>query len=522
MNVRSSSKNVVLLREKCSALSRSKVLLRFASYHAIAKALTLLIAIGCLPILLFSLPSNNAAHTNAMAAPDGLRKRKDIREVEMSPEELKTLRHAFFMLKKAPKTCDDPDAQTEYDCWAAYHNNFELYGCRHGSDLFWPWHRYHLVEFEKALRSSDPTHPDRVSSVTLPYWNWSQPPSGKFFPKAVEQKELLPGEYYPEDCPDATQKCINPLWVDGRRDARECQAIKPDCIQESLQLPMWREFGGGERTGQMSDFELQAHNFMHSKYIDGLMANPTTATRDPIYWFFHAFIDNVWDQWQVRHQADPCAATAVPNPTRALQIGDWPPANVQFQTVLCTKELGYEYVPFGVVTIAALPSCPAPRAGCQMQTPETPITLNAPATINSTPNKAEFRLTGVTVPSDFSYDAWIFFHPASEPYQPDEKTFADKYIATYFVVWRHAHNTSHARHNNPADQLSTIDIDLDVTNKLPQLVAKKFVATIVFAPSNSKERTARLALHRDVDFKQASLILTSDNKSQTIPLTLRR
>jgi tyrosinase len=495
------------------------------SAHVSAIGVVVLAVFTLLSVISFSKTASKANPAAVVPVPEELRKRKDIREIENSPDELKNLRHAFFMLKKKAKTCDDSDAQTDYDCWAAYHNNFERYGCRHGSDLFWPWHRYHLAEFEKALRSSDPANPERVASVTLPYWNWSQTASGKFFPKSVEQKELIAGEYYPEDCPDATQRCINPLWVEGRRDASECQSIKTECIQETLQLPTWRAFAGGEKTGQMSDFESQAHNFMHSQYIGGPMANPTTATEDPIYWLFHAYIDNVWDQWQTIHQPDPCSPTNVPNPARPLRIGDWPPISAQFQTVLCTKTLGYQYAPFGPPTIAALQNCPPPRAGCQTQTPETRVALSASAAIGSKLDKAEFKLSGVTIPADFSYGAWILLHPSSVQYRPNDKEFVDKYIATYFVVWRHGKHTKHKMHSR-AEQLSTIDVDLDVTNKLRELVqagnGKRLAATILFSPSNKKERSSPLVVRRDFSFSQASLIIADGKSSRTIPLTLRR
>jgi hypothetical protein len=490
-----------------------------------AKVIFIVVLVLMLTVVPFSQTASKTTSWGTGPVTEELRKRKDIREVENSPDELKNLRHAFFMLKKKAKTCEDPEAQNDYDCWAAYHNNFERYGCRHGIDLFWPWHRYHLVEFEKALRNSDPANPERVAEVTLPYWNWSQNPSGRFFPKSVEQKELLPGEYYPEDCPDATQPCINPLWVDGRRDTTECQSIKSECIQEAVQLPTWREFGGGERTGQMSDFESQAHNFMHSRYIGGPMANPQTATQDPIYWFFHSYIDNVWDQWQTIHQPDPCSLTNVPNPARPLRIGDWPPQNAQFQSVLCTRTLGYQYSAFGPPTIAALQSCPPPRAGCQAQNPETLVVLNSSTLIAGGLKKAEVKLSGVTIPSDFSYDASILLHPASLHYQPGNKEFVDKYIATYFVVWRHGKHATHMADRH-AEQLSMVEVQLDVTDKLRDLLktesVKNLAATIVFSPSNSKERSSPLVFRRDLSFSRAALIVNNGYSSKVIPLTPRK
>lgn len=463
----------------------------------------------CLVSVATPIPVNSTKNRAAGPA-DELRIRKDIREIENSTTELKNLRHAFLMLKKNPKTCSDPNAKNEYDCWAAYHNNFDLYGCRHNLDLFWPWHRYHLSEFEQALRASDPANPERVANVTLPYWNWSQRPSGRFFPKSVEQRELLPGEYYPEDCPDTTKPCLNPLWIDGRREATECQSIKAECIQEAVRLETWREFGGGERAGQTSDFELQAHNFMHSRYIGGAMADPLTASKDPIYWFFHSYIDFVWDQWQVAHQTDQCDIRNIPNATRVLRIGDWPPASTQFQSVACTKNLGYKYATFGPIPAAALPSCPPPRAGCAAQNPETLVSFNSFKVANEF-NRAQIKLSGVSIPADFSYDAAILIHPASSSYKPGNTAFLDKYIATYFVVWKHGHRgPKHAAHGK-ADQTSTMEVELDVTDKIRKLLTANssadFATTIVFSPSNKKERSNRLTFRKDFTFTSAAVVV---------------
>jgi tyrosinase len=451
---------------------------------------------------------------------EGMIKRRDIREIESSPDELKNLRHAFFMLKKNPPTCSDTTAKSDYDCWAAYHNNFTLYGCRHRIDLFWPWHRYHLVEFEKALRNSDPAHPERVKDVMLPYWAWSQAPSGKYFPASVEQEDLNPGEYYSEDCPDPTQKCKNPLWVDGRRENLDCQTVEAACVDEALALPTWRDFGGGQVTGQISDFELQAHNFMHSDYIGGPMANPNTAARDPLYWFFHAFIDKVWDQWQLMHESDPCSLTNVPKPDRALKIGDWPPKDVKFQNVICTKNLGYEYVSFGPPVIATLPSCPPPNSSCDPQTPFTPISLRAASAIGEF-QKAELSFSGVSVPEDFSYNARILLHPASVKYLPGDKAFLDKYIATYFVAWKQGGH--HMSVKSPGHS-ATMDLQLDVTRKVKELMSEGrdngLVATIIFAPSSKAEKSSAIVFRRDVNFKKASLILEGEGSSKKIPLTL--
>jgi hypothetical protein len=458
--------------------------------------------------------------SSAAASAQVQRVRRDIRQVEQSPEELKNLRHAFFrLMKAAPTSCNDTSAKSEYDCWAAYHNDFEVFGCRHLNDLFWPWHRYHLSEFEQVLRRSDPEHPERVRDVTIPYWNWSSAPSGKDFPAAVEQRLLKPGEFYPEDCVDPTN-CINPLWVAGRREGQTCQRVREECVREAVAVPMWRAFGGGVTAGQASDFEVQAHNFMHSRYIAGPMGNPTTAARDPIYWMFHSYIDHVWDRWQLTHQEDPCAVSNVPDPGRRLTLGEWPAATVTFHDVLCARDLGYRYELAPGPPPPALPSCPARGEVCVTQTPETTVTLAVPA-LPPAFDQAQIRVAGLTVPDAFSYDVWVLLHPASARYKVKDGAFVQRWRSTAFAVWRGGAHGAARDH----ERSTTMELQMDVTDGLKKAVAEArtrgLVATLVFTPASKAERSARIVIGKDVNVSQTSLLLISGGTTSEVPLKKR-
>jgi tyrosinase len=457
---------------------------------------------------------------NAPFASTSLKQRKDINEVEKSPDELKNLRHAFFMLKKNPPKCNLPTAQNDYDCWAAYHNNAIRYGCQHGSDLFWPWHRYHLVEFEEALRHSDAAHPERVRDVTLPFWNWTAPASGASFPKSLEQEKLAAGEYYPEDCPDPSN-CINPLYRDGRRKTTDsCSQVKTECIQEALVLTSWKDFGGP--VDSKSAFEAQVHDYMHGLYIKGLMGSTTTASQDPIYWLFHAYIDNVWDQWQKLHDPDPCKPAGVPDLARELRKAGkaWPPAGVTFATVACTKNLNYEYVQ-GVAPAVVLTQCPDPNNGCIQKLPLTPVALDISTPITPV-TQAKINLNGVTNPIGFSYLAEIYLHPSSVKFQPNNKEFSEKYGASYFIGWRHDEEPG----EDHADHAKTINLQLDVTRRLNEILKNQatgsWVGTIVFSPTNKTEHAGPLVFGRDVAVATVSLVLTEGGNSREVPFVIRK
>jgi Common central domain of tyrosinase len=475
-----------------------------------------LVAFIALPALVVSYATfMTSGGRAALAQQEPMRTRRDIREVEHNGGELKNLRHAFFMIKKQPPMCGDPAARSEYDCWAAYHNNFADFGCRHMSDLFWPWHRYHLMEFEKKLRASDKDHPDRVADVTLPYWNWGAPASGRNFPAAVEQQLLADGEFYPEDCPDRAN-CMNPLWVPNRRTTTACPAIKDACIKEALDLGNWETFGGTDDVA--SPFEVQAHNFMHSSFIRGLMGRPQTAAQDPIYWLFHAYIDRVWDQWQKTHQSNPCDRANVPNPSRTLTLGLWPPADVRFQDVLCTADLHYQYSE-GPPVVSALQNCPAVNAGCGTGPNGTPVVLTSTLAAANV-DRAELRLDGLTVPYDFSYVAQVLFHPANRRYRANDAAFMTRYGATSFAAWRSD------EHRTSAGHAQTMQVRLDVTRRLKEITALgeqgALSATIVFAAANREERATPLVFGKDVNLAKATLVVDQAGKQRELSLTVTK
>src|SRR5829696_4364156 len=99
----------------------------------------------------------------------------------LTAEELATYVHAVDILRKR-----DPSRSDSYHHFAELHDNFDNgLGCEHHNELFLPWHRELLRQFEQALREADPP---RTSNVTLPYWNWGLPSSGTGYPRAFEDR----------------------------------------------------------------------------------------------------------------------------------------------------------------------------------------------------------------------------------------------------------------------------------------------------------------------------------------------
>ena len=233
------------------------------------------------------------------------------------------------------------DAQDNYEYYADLHNVFSSnppHGCEHANDLFFPWHRYHLYTFEQALRAADPDHPSlSTKNVTIPYWDWSRPPSGERYARAFERPGSPLGSEF------RNTGATSPLF-----DAPYLEAL----IENN---PDWNEYAGGSKTDGpfYGAFEQPAHNDMHGTYIGGDMGDPRMAAYDPIYWSYHAFIDLQWSRWQERYDVAPTCLDCV---LRGFRGDPKTSAVVKIET------LGYRYdVPPAPVRAAATAAAPHER-----------------------------------------------------------------------------------------------------------------------------------------------------------------
>lgn len=253
----------------------------------------------------------------------------------LTPEELAAYEHAIQLLKDRSninpydesgflwqswihncpsvwvKMDDTPLENEDYECdfWKGrrtspapnYQRSFPGF-CEHGKDLFLVWHRAELYYFEKLLQGTDPDgilsdsrDPAQVGPstkhVTVPYWNWTRPPSGNRFPKVFEKGD-------------------SPLFHNGRNTTvvapEDYHYTSPYLIAYQIYFLGWPQFAGYVRGqyGGYGDFEVEAHNNMHSDYIGGDMAESSTAALDPIFYSFHAYIDLIYERWIEEHGID--------------------------------------------------------------------------------------------------------------------------------------------------------------------------------------------------------------------------
>ena len=211
------------------------------------------------------------------AQPAPLRIRKNIEA--LSSTELQAYERAIEILKKRSDT--NPADPEGYRYWANLHDDFDTThsGCSHFSEKFFPWHRRHLFDFENVLRKADPAV---TANVMIPYWDWSKPPKdGVKFPKAFENQS-------------------SPLFT-TRRNRTPPPWDEAD-LKGLIQETDWSLFAGqpdpSEGFGSFpGNVEVGPHNTLHTN-ISRLMADPSTAATDPIFWSFHSYIDVVWTRWQ--------------------------------------------------------------------------------------------------------------------------------------------------------------------------------------------------------------------------------
>lgn len=403
----------------------------------------------------------------------------------LSLDELETYKHAVDILMQ--RGLANPGAMDGYAWQAALHNDFERVrpdgsegACEHRSELFFPWHRAHLAGFEFLLRFSDPP---RTANVTIPYWDWTRPASGVRFPKAFEDttSPLFHGGRF-HDVTTATPPI---QW-----DAEE---VKTKMVQE----PDWLLFAGEPLNpdgsgGSFGWVEDGPHNTTHGD-IGPTMGNPTTASRDPIYWSFHACIDLIWARWQRVH-----TDAAHPQPFSTPQTKIWvEPFTPQVGDMAQTDTLppdysyGYDYdfsIDAPPVLVAAGPG-PVQRTLEAVPTGERMVS-SAPLRVGL-PNRRLLRVRDVVVLPDVTYALRAYVHPPSLNIQSASQGERDRYLADTATVWMSGGNAHHPT-----------NVILDLTRAIASFGGDEFVITLLTDSRPLPQRAADMESTRaDLDRK---------------------
>lgn len=255
--------------------------------------------------------------------------------------------------------------------------------CQHQSWYFLPWHRGYLIALENQLRSEIAAMGGPADDWALPYWNYFGTGQNR-----------LPGAFLSPDWPDG--KGDNPLYVVQRYGVLSTAKPFPIWTQTNLKAmgdpvftppaPSVSVGFGGPKTGfswsgaRSGGIENNPHNMVHvlvggqsstgtfppdapngfaGQPYEGVMADPSAAALDPIFYLHHCNIDRLWQSWNSYPQDKPRnAPTDWANPTDAQWLqgptsigqrgfamptptgGQWTYAPDQMQDIAA---LGYDY-----------------------------------------------------------------------------------------------------------------------------------------------------------------------------------
>ncbi len=195
-----------------------------------------------------------------------------------------------------------PAFKKDYEKLVAYHINAPDELLHNTPHIFFPWHRWFLVQFENLLRRID-------CRVTIPYWDWSRVAhqwwNGSGIVSSVEiwssGDHGLGGDGKQsdydcvEDGPFSKHKwrllkiagggCLKRIfyYVSLTGDTKH--------LNKTLALPLEKFFEFEEIV------RLAYHSEVHN-FINGTMYSSSSSANAPEVVLHHSFLDKIWLQWQ--------------------------------------------------------------------------------------------------------------------------------------------------------------------------------------------------------------------------------
>jgi hypothetical protein len=375
---------------------------------------------------------------------------------DMTAAEWRVLGEAIAKLKSADVINSDgsapfPQSHDSYEWFVQIHGDRrEAGGCQHASEQIWAWHRAFLLHFENRLRASGVAGGDRI---TLPYWDWTEVPSGtRGFPAAYEQtgsplnfsRAIWPSGRSPLEL--AYERFGAPL-------SEPASAFVSWLVAESD----WKKFGGSALTASprtKGTLESRLHDIIHA-YIGTVNANTVRAVRDPIFWAHHANLDRLWDEWQGLHTSSPlCLECATPVYDRSPELGS-----------LTVGELVDDGNLPGDVSVVYRPRGPDPAPIQTLADARSNGVMTFSLRVPDDIEGARFlvRLDGVKVPMQRAYTTALYLHPQSVRFSTTP-AFARQYAAGAYGNFPLQHDDATARAHTEG-----ISVEVDVTTALRRI-----------------------------------------------------
>jgi tyrosinase len=265
--------------------------------------------------------------------------------------------------------------------------------CQHSSSFFLSWHRMYIYWFERIVRKAS-----GYSEFALPYWDYSDTDTAH---------QVLP-EAFRAPAGGGT----NVLFVAERRPSANAGSppASPSIFSHSNAFALTNfsgppaSFGGsqdgapiqfGDSAGQL---ERGPHNVVHT-WVGGpgLMSNPLTAARDPIFWLHHANIDRLWNRWLDEGEGRENPSEAYwRDTTFCFSDEDGKMVTMTGKDILDTvTQLGYRYDDDRVPSASPTPT---PAGGASSATPEPSVEATVVASSAAAPIELGAEAVQVSVP----------------------------------------------------------------------------------------------------------------------------
>jgi tyrosinase len=220
-----------------------------------------------------------------------------------------------------------------YDCW--HHQRTGPNGTMHPYDLFLPWHRAYLMNWDHVTRDQNP-------DAILPWWDWTSDVSHQTGVPAAYSEDPVDGGANPlatgptPDMPNDPARRTRRFPGDpGELPSMTDQTPSTPSINSLLALNSFVDF-----SSQLQD----VHDFIHGwtggtdpndPNTGGDMGNIGTSSFDPIFWAHHTMIDRLWYLWQLQQGVANIPPSYLDQPLV--------PFSYRVKDVLDIHTLGYDY-----------------------------------------------------------------------------------------------------------------------------------------------------------------------------------
>jgi tyrosinase len=169
----------------------------------------------------------------------------------------------------------------------------------HGTNAFFPWHRWYIWHFEKQLQQVS------NSCVTLPYWDWERDYLDMASSPVLKPNTFGSTSGIVDSNEDSNERCVNEGIADYTAAPWDTTVRTGGCLK--------RVFNSG--TGFSSDVEVLSRMTSRPAYSDfrpALEGAPHAAPHnyvgehmsthfspdDPLFFLHHANVDRIWAIWE--------------------------------------------------------------------------------------------------------------------------------------------------------------------------------------------------------------------------------